>query len=92
MNIKKKKIHLAIALALGIGTLIHAKVGFAAEPFIVKDIRVEGLQRVEPGTVFSYLPVKVGETFDDSKGADAIRSLFNTGFFKDVQVKVENSV
>jgi outer membrane protein insertion porin family len=92
LNIKKKKIHLAIALAFSIGTLIHAQTSFAAEPFVVKDIRVEGIQRVEPGTVFSYLPVKVGETFDDSKGADAIRSLFNTGFFKDVQVKVENNV
>ena len=92
MNIKKKKIHLAIALAFSIGTLIHAKIAFAADPFVVKDIRVEGLQRVEPGTVFSYLPVKVGETFDDTKGADAIRSLFNTGFFKDVQVKVDNNV
>ncbi|MEI7426569.1 MAG: outer membrane protein assembly factor BamA [Betaproteobacteria bacterium] len=89
---KKKKIHLAIALAFSIGTLIHAKIAFAAEPFVVKDIRVEGLQRVEPGTVFSYLPVKVGETFDDTKGADAIRALFNTGFFKDVQVKVDNNV
>jgi len=92
LNIKKKKIHLAIALAFSIGTLIHAKIAFAAEPFVVKDIRVEGLQRVEPGTVFSYLPVKVGETFNDTKGADAIRALFNTGFFKDVQVKVDNNV
>jgi outer membrane protein insertion porin family len=47
----------------------------AADPFVVKDIRVEGLQRVEPGTVFSYLPVRVGETFTDDKGADAIRAL-----------------
>jgi len=64
----------------------------AADPFLVKDIRVEGLQRVEPGTVFNYLPVKVGESFDDSKGADAIRSLFDTGFFKDVQIKVDGGV
>jgi outer membrane protein insertion porin family len=92
LNIKKNKLHLAIALALSLGTMIHSEHSLAAEPFVVKDIRVEGLQRVEPGTVFSYLPVKVGETFDDSMGADAIRSLFNTGFFKDVQVKVENNV
>ena len=64
----------------------------AAAPFVVKDIRVEGLQRVEPGTVFSYLPVKVGETFNDEKGAETIRALFNTGFFKDVKVEVENGV
>lgn len=92
MNIKKNTLHLSIALAIGMGALLHTPLTFAADPFVVKDIRVEGLQRVEPGTVFSYLPFKVGETFDDSKGADAIRSLFNTGFFKDVQVKVEDSV
>ena len=38
----------------------------AIEPFVIKDIRVEGIQRTEAGTVFSYLPVRVGETFDDS--------------------------
>ena len=64
----------------------------AADPFVVKDIRVEGLQRVEPGTVFSYLPVRVGETFTDDKCADAIRALYNTGFFKDVKVESENQV
>ena len=64
----------------------------AAEPFVVKDIRVEGLQRVEPGTVFGYLPVRVGETFTDEKGADAIRALYNTGFFKDVQIRAEDGV
>jgi outer membrane protein insertion porin family len=59
---------------------------------VVKDIRVEGLQRVEPGTVFGYLPVRVGETFTDDKGADAIRALYNTGFFKDVQIRAEDGV
>jgi outer membrane protein insertion porin family len=79
-------------MTIGISVSSYSPIASAAAPFVVKDIRVEGLQRVEAGTVFSYLPVKVGETFDDSKGADAIRSLFNTGFFKDVQVKVENNV
>ncbi|WKZ86705.1 outer membrane protein assembly factor BamA [Ralstonia pickettii] len=64
----------------------------AVEPFVVKDIRVEGVQRVEPGTVFGYLPVKVGETFTDEKGAESIRALYNTGFFKDVQIRSEGSV
>ena len=62
------------------------------EPFVVKDIRVEGVQRVEPGTVFGYLPVKVGETFTDDKGAESIRALYNTGFFKDVQIRSEGNV
>ncbi len=62
------------------------------EPFVIKDIRVEGVQRVEPGTVFGYLPVKVGETFTDDKGAESIRALYNTGFFKDVQIRAEGNV
>src|SRR5215212_11253300 len=50
------------------------------KPFVVKDIRVEGLQRTEAGTVFSYLPVKVGERMDEEKGQQALRALFATGF------------
>src|SRR5262245_56541380 len=60
--------------------------------FVVKDIRVEGLQRTEPGTVFSYLPVKVGETMNDQKAQQALRALFATGFFQDVRLEVENAV
>lgn len=65
---------------------------FAFEPFAVKDIRVEGIQRTEAGTVFGYLPVKVGETLTDEKAAQAIKSLFATGFFKDVRIEVEKDV
>lgn len=66
--------------------------GYAFNPFVVKDIRVEGIQRTEAGTVFSYLPVKVGETMTDDKAAQAIKALFATGFFKDVRIEVENDV
>jgi outer membrane protein insertion porin family len=62
------------------------------EPFVVKDIRVEGLQRTEPGTVFSYLPVKVGETLDSAKAQQALRALYATGFFQDVRLEAENGV
>src|SRR5437870_3499273 len=61
-------------------------------PFVVKDIRVEGLQRTEAGTVFSYLPVKVGETMTGEKAQQALRALFATGFFQDVRLEVENGV
>jgi outer membrane protein insertion porin family len=64
----------------------------AAEPFVVKDIRVEGLQRVEPGTVFSYLPVQVGERFTSEKAADSIKALYATGFFRDVQIQAQGDV
>src|SRR4051794_18804075 len=64
----------------------------AIEPFEIKDIRVEGIQRTEAGTVFSYLPVKVGDTMTDEKASDTIRALFATGFFKDVSVEAESGV
>jgi outer membrane protein insertion porin family len=64
----------------------------AMEPFTVKDIRLEGIQRVEAGTVFSYLPVKVGDTMTDDKAAQAIKALFATGFFKDVRIEIDNGV
>src|SRR5215210_4958974 len=64
----------------------------AIEPFVIKDIRVEGIQRTEAGTVFSYLPVKVGDTMTDEKASQTIRALFATGFFRDVSIEAEDSV
>jgi len=64
----------------------------AMESFVVKDIRVEGLQRISAGTVFNYLPVKVGDTLTEKKSQDAVRVLFKTGFFRDVQLEREKDV
>jgi len=64
----------------------------AFQPFVVKDIRLEGLQRTEPGTLFSYLPVKVGDTMTEQKAQDALRALYATGFFKNVRLDVQNDV
>ena len=64
----------------------------AADSFVVKDIRVEGLQRVEPGTIFSYLPVQVGDTFNQEKGAESIKALYGTGFFRDVQIQAQGNL
>jgi outer membrane protein insertion porin family len=64
----------------------------AINPFVVKDIRVEGIQRTEAGTVFSYLPVRVGETFDDEKAVAAMKALYATTFFKDVRLEEDNGV
>ena len=59
----------------------------ALADFTIQDIRVEGLQRTEPSTVFSYLPVKVGDTFTDARGEEIIKNLYATGFFDDVRVE-----
>ena len=76
----------------GMIPLLYITSVVAMEPFVVKDIRVEGIQRTEPGTVFSYLPVKVGDTLTDDQSAAALRALFSTGFFTDVSLKVEKGV
>src|SRR5712691_6768902 len=68
-------------------TLLHAFPAAAIESFVIKDIRIEGIQRTEAGTIFSYLPVKVGDTLTEEKAAQAIRSLFATGFFRDVSLE-----
>ena len=73
-------------------TSLFAAPVLAFSPFAVKDIRVEGIQRTEAGTVFSYLPVKVGDTLDDEKAARSIKALFATGFFKDVRIEVDGDV
>ena len=71
---------------------LFSATAFAIQPFVVKDIRVEGAQRTEAGTVFSYLPVKVGERMDDGKAASAIKALYATGFYSDIRLEVENDV
>lgn len=75
-----------------IGVFAAALPAWAVDPFTVRDIRVEGLQRVEPGTVFASIPVRVGETYNDDKGAAAIRALFSLGLFKDVRLETEGDV
>ncbi|MBK7564465.1 MAG: outer membrane protein assembly factor BamA [Propionivibrio sp.] len=64
----------------------------AFEPFIVKDIRLDGIQRTEAGTVFNYLPIKVGDTMTNDTAAQAIKALFATGFFKDVRIEIDGNV
>ena len=67
----------------------HAPSALAVTPFVLKDIRIEGLQRTDPGTVFGALPFRIGDTYNDEKGAAALRSLFSTGLFKDVRIEIE---
>ncbi|HEX7812077.1 MAG TPA: outer membrane protein assembly factor BamA [Burkholderiales bacterium] len=72
------------------GLVSHTSLAF--ETFKVKDIRVEGIQRTEPGTVFSYLPIKVGEDATQERVTAAIKALYATGFFKDVRLEADGDV
>ena len=80
--------HLCVLVAAAIGSMS----AWAVEPFKLKDIRVEGLQRVESGTVFASLPFRVGDLYNDESGAAAIRSLFALGLFKDVRLDAQGDV
>src|SRR5438552_12674442 len=76
-----------LALSLSLSTAV-----LAFDPFVVKDIRVEGVQRTDAGTVFSYLPIKVGDRIDDEKASAAVKALYATGFFRDVRLEAEGGV
>jgi outer membrane protein insertion porin family len=88
---KFRRTTLAQTVAFLAGTVMAFN-ALAAAPFHVRDIRVEGLQRVEPGTVFASIPFRVGDDYTDEKGAAAIRSLFALGLFKDVRIEVNGDV
>ena len=72
--------------------VLAAQSAWALEPFKVRDIRVEGLQRIEPGTVFASLPLRVGDEYSDDKGSAAIRALFGLGLFTDVRLEASGDV
>ncbi|MEW6589987.1 MAG: outer membrane protein assembly factor BamA [Pseudomonadota bacterium] len=83
---KLNRLTLAVAAALVLSP------AYAEEAFVVRDIRVEGIQRTEAGTVFSYLPVKVGDLMNEEKTAAAIKALYATGFFTDVRMEARDGV
>ena len=91
MNFSAHRLHLRTVAAL-VSLAFAAQMAWAVSPFTVRDIRVEGLQRVEPGTVFASLPVRIGDTYNDDKGAALIRALYALGLFSDVRVETQGDV
>ena len=77
--------------ALRFGLMILALVGagklYAADPWIVRNFRVEGAQRISEGTMYNYLPINIGDTLDEQRYREAIRALFDTGFFQDIELR-----
>lgn len=70
--------------------LLHS--GFAWADFVVEDVRVEGSQNIELGTIFNYLPIKVGDNVDDEAIDQSIKALFATGFFRDVEIRRDKNI
>src|SRR5947209_11189164 len=87
-HIKRFRVRTVSALV----AMAFAANAWAVDPFTVRDIWVEGLQRVEPGTIFASLPFRIGEQYNDEKGSAAIRALFALGLFKDVRLETNGDV
>jgi len=85
LNLRKKKIGAAAALFIA-GIALHQP-AWAFESFTIIKIRAEGLQRLELGTILTYLPLSVGDQMTDAAARQAIRSLYGSGLFSDVEVE-----
>jgi outer membrane protein insertion porin family len=72
--------------------MFTVKSALALDPFVISDIRVEGLQRISEGTVFNYLPLDAKELLTAAKGRQAIRALFKTGFFNSIDLEREGNI
>ncbi len=81
-----------IALALTAALAVPAWAQSGGEPFTASDIRIDGLQRISAGTVLTYLPIERGDTVSSSDVGDAIRALYRTGFFEDVQLDRQGNI
>ena len=62
----------------------------AADQFVVRDMRVDGLQRISEGTVFNYLPINIGDTIDHIRVGEAIRALYGQDLFDDIEMRRED--
>ena len=74
------------------GLILLQGVAGAAEDFEVTDIQVQGLQRISAGTVFNYLPIKVGDRVSEDEVNEALKALFETGFFQDIELERDAGV
>ena len=88
MSLRRPLLALVAALAVALpGAPVRAQAVSADQPFRVDNIRVEGLQRVSEGTVYNYLPVNIGDRLTPQRIREAIRALYDTGFFRDVELR-----
>ncbi|HEX7080877.1 MAG TPA: outer membrane protein assembly factor BamA [Gammaproteobacteria bacterium] len=91
-TLASRSIARAVAGVLAAGFAAGAAAQVAQQspyPFVVRDFRVEGAQRISEGTVYNYLPINIGDTITEQRVAEAIRALYGTGFFQDIELRVD---
>lgn len=89
-NRLRKQTVISMLLGVWLGTLLLPQPAVAAaQDFVVRDMRVDGLQRIADGTVFNYLPINVGDTVDATRIQEAIRALYDQGLFENIEFRRE---
>jgi len=91
-DVTMNRIAALVLLGLLTASPLVAAQAISFDTFTVADIRVDGLQRISSGTVFTYLPVERGDQLDRSRAQQAIRALFKTGFFSDVALSRQGDI
>ncbi len=86
-----RAVSMAVALTLGAAAARAQTLPPESADFTVGDIQVEGLQRIAEGTVFNYLPVAIGDRMTHQKVEEALRALYATGFFRDVELRRDSN-
>ena len=81
-----------VGMMLVVGLLVAPQFAHAFDAFVVSDIRVDGMQRTEPGSVFSRLPFKVGQRFTEELATESVRKLYETGLYSDVRIQTTGRV
>jgi outer membrane protein insertion porin family len=84
---RKPRLATLSLLLIGFGATLSARAAF--EPFVVRNFRVEGAQRIAEGTIYNYLPINIGDTVDEQRLREAGRAIFMTGFFQDFEFRRE---
>lgn len=87
MSFATRHVHRAALVLVVLLSLVAGAPAAAADSVVVRDIRVEGLQRISEGTVFNYLPVNIGDRLDELRVREAMRAVYSTGFFRDVELR-----
>ncbi len=80
------------ALVFAFFLLLFSSAVVQAEQFIIDDIQIEGLEKIQAGTVFTYLPLKVGDTFDTDNASEVIHQLYKTGFFHGIELEKKGQI
>ena len=75
-----------------IGYFFSQQVAFSFDPWIASNFRVEGAQRISEGTIFNYLPINLGDTITDQRVQEAVRAIYSTGFFQDIEFRRDGDV